>query len=237
MRFRSVWDPLTPIPYQPFIKHTVSKSHYASFSLKVGIWGQWELSLSNMVHKIHTNWATLKLLMPIRSSLWLLSLCNNRINQHSAGSWWIQGHIVLRKALSDFSLILKKACVRGHVAVFLMLFLWNLSSQKQPAVQNIWNGAPRSFHCIPQSLAVNTAKMLPGCIQTCRSPVLCGCQRPCAPFPFLWIRQIAWLVVLWDVMDFWMNRNGMIIYLLFTFFFPATFNHLWNSWFGSAPDQ
>lgn len=141
------------------------------FSLKVGMGVQRGLSLSSTVHKTHTNWVSLKSLMPIRSSLYLLSLCNSRINLHTAGSWGIQGRIVLRKALFEFVLFWQSlSCVRGHIAVFQMLFLWNLSSEKS-AAGNVSHGAPRSFHHIPQSLAVNTTKTLPGCIQTSRSPV------------------------------------------------------------------
>lgn len=138
--FKSVLEVLILILFRFFIKYTPSKSHYASFFLKVGmgVWGG--LSPSNLVHKTHTNWASLKSLMPIRSSLCLLSLCNNRIDLHTAGSWWIQGHIVCRKGLSEFLF-----WQRGHAAVFQMLFLWNLSSKKNPTAGNIWNGAPRGF--------------------------------------------------------------------------------------------
>lgn len=107
--------------------------------------------------------------------------------------------------------------VRGHVALFQTLFLCNLSSEKEPAAQSIWSRTPRSFHHIPQSLPVNTPKLLPGCIQTRRPPVPNGFQSPCVPFPCLQIRQIAYSAVLRKGKGFWMNRNGMTTYLSFPF--------------------
>lgn len=193
MWLKSVLDPLIAIPFQFFLKHTLRKSPYASFSLKVEMGAQGGLSHSNTAQKTLTNWASLKSLMPIRSSLYPLSLCHNRINLHAAGPWWMQGHVILRKGLSEFLLWQK-----GHSAVFQMLFLWNLSSEKSPMAGNIRNGAPGGFYRILQLLSVNLTKMLPGSIQT-RLPGPNCFQGSCALFAWLKMRQIACSEVLQKV--------------------------------------
>lgn len=179
--------------------------------------------------------------MPIRSSLYLLSLCNNRINlQRSRLLINTRAYRFKESWVWIFSFWKSLGCIRGHGAAFQTLFLWNLSSEKEPAARNSWSGAPRSFHHVPQSRAVNTTKMLLGCIQASRPPVLNGFQNPCAPFPCLQIRQIAYSVVLWEVKGFWMNRNGLTIYLSFPFChfpLPPSTTYETLKWIGSVPDH
>lgn len=120
--------------------------------------------------------------------------------------------------------------VRGHVALFQTLFLCNLSSEKEPAARSIWSRTPRSFHHIPQSLPVNTPKLLPGCIQTSRPPVPNGFQSPCPPFPCLQIRQIAYSAVLRKVrVSEWIEMAWLLTFLSRSVVFRVAFNHLWNS--------